>query len=146
LVRIGELVTTRANDLNKEIQADIDFLTEQYEVLTQLRAMSDQKKAYDILKNLIDENDELSPTDEFKKSIVEEYSMSKQNLLTMVDDIKEALKEGNFKEIELAIENAIEEATKNSTECGCCEECDETCSCEDYNLEIKTKKKSLHKR
>jgi hypothetical protein len=129
LEKIHDLITKQAKRFDEETQEDIAFLSEQLKMLEQVTTISDKEKAQEIMNMIVDEDEEILDTDTFKHNVLEEGALSKQNLLTMIEDIKEALNEGSVKEVELLLESfALEQndLTEEDDEDSCeCEECDE---------------------
>lgn len=138
LEKIHDLIIEQSKRFDEETQEDIDFLSEQLKMLGQVQKISDKEKAKEIMAMVVDEDEELLDTDEFKRNVIEEGELSKQNLLTMIEDIKEALDEGSVKEVELLLESfALDQGDLDEEECedgDCsCGECgdeeDDDCSC-----------------
>jgi hypothetical protein len=131
LDNIHELLTTKQQSFAEEIQEDIDFLFDQCSTLKHIKSLPDKEKAAQILDELTQDMESLAETGSFKKEVMEEYEHSKKDLLNVVTDLKEALKEGNIKEVESMIESSFEdEVADDEEEDNCCGgECDEQCSC-----------------
>lgn len=104
LSSIRKSVEEHIKKVSGEMQEDIDFLTEQLTALKHIASIPDQAKARELLNMIIDENEKLSNTEEFKKNIIEESLAAKQNLVFIIDDLKESLKEGKFKDVELLLD------------------------------------------
>jgi hypothetical protein len=134
--KIHALTAEQAKRCDDETQEDIDFLSEQLKMLQQARTITDKEKAKEIIDMIVDEDEEILDTEEFKRTILEEGALSKQNLITMVNDITDALNEGSTKEVELLLENILldqeesgEGDDEDSCECGGCDEQDDEDSC-----------------
>lgn len=137
LEKIHSLIVEQAKQFDEETQEDIEFLAEQLKMLEQVKGISDKEKAKEVMAMCVDENEELLPTDEFKRNVIEEGELSKENLLNMVEDLTEAINEGSVKEVELLMETLVldqgelDEEDGDEDECDC-EDCDEDgddCSC-----------------
>lgn len=131
LEKVIDLIAEQAEKISEEAQVDIDFLAEQLEALEKIKSVKDPIKARELLNMLIDENEEIKDADLFKKEVTEEVQISKQNLLTMVSDIKEAIKEGSAKDVALYLESIIMEESGDDNESldDDEEECADDCSC-----------------
>ncbi len=137
LEKIHTMISEQAKRFEEETQEDIDFLAEQLKMLAQVEKISDEAKAKEIMNMIVDEDEEILETEEFKRGVLEEGSVSKQNLLSMVEDIKEALNEGSIKEVELLLESfafdqdELDEELddeEDACDCGVCDDDDfESC-------------------
>lgn len=130
LEKIYSLITEQAQGLKKETQEDLDFLQEQLKMFEQLQGMADKAKADEILRMTVEDIDEVQDLEEFKKGVLEEAQLSKQNLLVMVEDIKAALNEGSAEEVAAVLEAIITEQ-KDQCDCDPCACDDEDCFCDD---------------
>jgi hypothetical protein len=125
------MVVDKMNEVSEQMSDDIEFLVEQLETLTIIATTKDQTKAASLLKDIFDDEDELIETEEFKANIKEDSEIAKQDLISVTDDLKTALEEGNIRDVELLLETMgdgeieieFEEGEKDE---GCeCDECDE---------------------
>lgn len=130
LEKIHELIVEQAKKFDEETQEDVDFLVEQTAMLENVRKISDKEKAKEVMDLMIDEDEELLSTEELKRNVIEEGELSKENLLNMIEDIKEALNEGSIKEVELLLETFVQDQEDLDEEC---DEDDEDCDCDDCN-------------
>ena len=125
LEQIHALLSEQSETIKEEAQVDIDFLTEQLQALNQVKTVEakDPVKAKELLAMLVDENEEVKETEAFKKEVIDEAKASKENLMTMVTDIKEAITEGNAEEVAQYLESILSSEGDDS----CCddEECDD---------------------
>lgn len=99
LEQVCVLISDQKENISEDSQVDIDFLTEQLQALQKIQAMEDSEKARLLLNMIVDENEEMKDTESFKKEINEEAAISKQNLLTVINDLKEAIKEGSAEDV-----------------------------------------------
>lgn len=123
LNNIHTMIKEHLENVAEQMQEDIDFLTEQLTALKHIAAIPDQKKAKELLNMMIEEDEEILETDEFKENVTQESVASKQNLISIIDDLKSALNEDKFRDVELFLEAlcADEEESEEESECGCCE-------------------------
>jgi hypothetical protein len=128
LNNISTMIKDHLENVNEQMQEDIDFLTEQLAALKHLAALPNQAKAKELLGMMIDEDEEILETDDFKENVTQESTASKQNLISIIDDLKSALKENKFREVELFLEALNKEEDEDDAEesdeesdCGCCE-------------------------
>lgn len=125
LNNIRTMVQEHLENVAEQMQEDIDFLTEQLTALKHITAIPDQKKAAELLNMMIDEDEEILETEEFKENVTQESISSKQNLISIIDDLKAALNENKFRDVELFLEalcaDENEEESDEESECGCCE-------------------------
>lgn len=110
LEKIHDMVSGQAQKLADETEEDIQFLQEQLGALKDVARIQDPVKANELLNLIIDEDEEILETDEFKESILQESAMSRQSLSDMVDDVKNALEEGGAREVALLFESMMEDA------------------------------------
>jgi hypothetical protein len=127
LGNICTIIKNHTEAITGQMQEDIDFLTEQLAALKQISSISDQTKAKELLNMMIDENEEISETEEFKENVAKESILAKQNLTAIVSDLTDALKEEKFRDVELFLETMQAEMDEECEEsdCDCCSsECD----------------------
>ncbi len=115
LEQVYTLIQEQSEKLAEEAQVDIDFLSEQLQALHKIQEVKDQEKARELLSMLVDEEEELKDTESFKREINEEAQLSRQNLLAMVNDIKDAIKEGSAQDVALYLENLLEDGEDMNT-------------------------------
>ncbi len=131
LERVHGLIGEQVTRIQEDTQVDIDFLAEQLEALRNIQAIKDPGQRQEMLGMLLDEDEEIKDTETFKKEITEEAAVSKQNLMTMVNDLKEAIKEGSAQDVALYLESLLEEdsdADDEDDEDECDDdECDDDC-------------------
>ncbi len=108
LIDVCELLAGRAETLNNYAQEDIDFLQDQLKALKSIQGVKDPKAAAEMLEALVDSDEEVSETEDFKHALDEELSQSKEVLITVIDEIKEAVERNDIKETEILIEGMIE--------------------------------------
>ena len=109
LDKIHDLLAGHAQRLAEEAQEDIQLLQENLEALLQIKEISNPEKADELLATLVDDEEELPDTQSFKRDVNEELALSKNSLLAMVEDVKEAIKEGEAEEIALLLEAMVAE-------------------------------------
>lgn len=131
------IVQDHIGNIAEQMQEDIDFLTEQLAALKHISTISDQAKAKELLNMMIDEDEEIFETEEFKENVNQESVLSKQNLMAIISDLKDALKEGKIRDVELFLETLKEEeeieGECEESDCDCCtSKCNskKTCSSE----------------
>ncbi len=131
LESIYALVSERTTNMSDEMQEDIDFLSDQLSYLKNLKTMEDRDLAAELLEEATQDLDEMQETAEFKKQITQDYAESKKELEMVIKDLKDALSEGNFDEIEAAFETVLmENSEEDDDECGgCCEDDDKDRCC-----------------
>ncbi len=105
LENIHDAIAGQVEQLSQDAKDDISFLMEHLKALNALKSMDDKKKAAELLNELIDEQEELLETSDFKDEVARESENAKQQLIAMVDDLKNALNEGNIQEVEVYLES-----------------------------------------
>lgn len=134
--RIAGLIRTQADGLMEEATVDIEFLTEQLETLKKIAVVENPAQAKELLNMIFDENEELKDTATFKQEVLDEASSSKQSLLAMVNDLKDAVNEGSIEEVAAYLESVVGEDADEDLEDdedeeeGCCDGDDDDC-CDD---------------
>lgn len=133
LSAINKNISDHYESLNSDIKEDIDFLAEQLKAITQIKDMEDKEKAEELLSMIVNKEDELVETAEFKKQVEDDLLSSTRELKTMHTDLMNALNEGKVKELRLMLE-AVEEHNKDldaqegescePTDCSTCSGCD----------------------
>lgn len=108
LDQVSGLISNQVEAISEETQVDIDFLGEQLEALKNIQKIKDPAKMKEMLALLIDEEEDIKETNAFKKDVNEEAMLSKQNLLTLVNDLKDAVTEGSAKDVALYLESILE--------------------------------------
>ncbi|QQR48795.1 hypothetical protein IPF37_04510 [bacterium] len=109
LGKVYDVLSGQAQKLADETTDDIAFLAEQLKALQHVNDVKDPVKAQELLNMLIDEDEEISDTDVFKEGVTQEAQESKNSLQMMVQDVKDALEEGNFEDVQLLLEALLEE-------------------------------------
>lgn len=109
LGKVHDVLAGQAQKLADETADDIAFLAEQLKALQQVNDVKDPAKSQELLNMLIDEDEEISDTEVFKKGVSEEAHESKASLQAMVQDVKDALDEGNFEDVQLLLEALLDE-------------------------------------
>lgn len=107
LEQVIDLIAEQAERFDDEAQTDIDFLGEQRDALQQIRAENNPAKAQELLSMLIDEDETIKDTQVFMKEVTDEAHTSRESLLAMVNDIKDAIQEGNAQDIALYLESVL---------------------------------------
>lgn len=125
LNNIRSMIQDHLENVAEQMQEDIEFLTEQLTALKHIAAIPDQKKANELLNMMIDEDEEILDTETFKENVTQESITSKQNLISIIDDLKSALNENKFRDVELFLEALCaeeeDEESDEESECECCE-------------------------
>lgn len=125
---IKENISNHYKDLSEQITEDIGFLGEQLEAISQIKDMEDKDKAEELLNMLVEKEEELIDTEEFKKQISEDFILSTKELKMMHEDLLNSLKENNIQELKLMLES-VQEHDKDLDESVGCEPTDcSTCS------------------
>lgn len=109
LEKIHDMISGQAQKLADETDEDIQFLQEQLGALKDVARIQDPVKAHELLNLIIEEDEEILEFDEFKESVIQEATLSRQSLSDMVDDIKGALEEGGTHEVALLLESMSEQ-------------------------------------
>lgn len=116
--RVYDMVSGHAQKITDDAQSDIDFLREQLQALIEVAQVNDVTKSRELLNAMISEDEELPTTEEFKENIMQDSVEAKSSLLAMIDDIKDALREGDIKEVELLLEAMVQEEDEEDDEDG----------------------------
>lgn len=104
LTNISNMLAEKLSDITEDMQGDIDFLEKQLETLKVVATTKDAAKAQTMLDMVIERDEELLETEEFKSTITEDTEIAKQDLVAVIDDLTEALNEGNIRDVELLLE------------------------------------------
>lgn len=154
LNNIQTIIQDHTGKVAEQMQEDIDFLTEQLTALKHVASIPDAAKAKELLNMMIDENEEILETEEFKENVNQESTLSRQNLASIISDLKDALKEGKTHDVELFLEalqseeESDDEGECDESDCHCCASkcnsqkdssgvdifkgiCDDDCDCDD---------------
>lgn len=133
LTAINKNILEHYEHLRLDIKEDIAFLAEQLKAITKINDMKDRAKAEELLSMIVNKEDELVETSEFKKQVEDDLLSSTRELKTMHADLMNALNEGKVKELRLMLE-AVEEHDKDldakegesceSEACSTCSGCD----------------------
>jgi hypothetical protein len=133
LKKVHKLVSEQIERVQEDTQSDIEFLTEQLSALREIGNIKDKKKIQELVSQMIDDSADIKETAAFKKEVEDESKVSRQNLVTLVNDIREAVSEDSAKDVALYLESILgEEETEEDEEDGeCCGgDChDEEASC-----------------
>ena len=131
LKKVYELIGEHSKQVLEEAQVDVDFLSEQLESLLKLKSINDPEQVKEILALLIDDSIEIKDTATFKREVLEEAAASKEGLVAMVNDIKDAVVEGSAEEVAMylttIIENDEAESDDDEDEDGCCSDDKDGC-------------------
>jgi hypothetical protein len=121
LGKVHTLVSEQIERVQEDTQSDIEFLTEQLQVLNEVGKIKDKKKAQELISQMIENADDIKETSVFKKEVEDESKISRQNLVTLVNDIREAVSEGSAKDVALYLESILGEEEADEDEDGeCC--------------------------
>lgn len=126
LDRVHDLLSGQVQHATTETQDEIEFLTAQLQAFKELKASDDSMKRDETVKMLLEGVEELEDTVTFKKGILEESAVARQNLVTIANDIKEALEEGSAEEVELYLK-AILDGHEEEGESDDCDDCQDDC-------------------
>lgn len=108
LMDVYELLSKRAETMSHYAQEDIDFLKDQLKALESIQQVKDPKAATEMLESIVDADEEVLDTPEFKQQLDEELDQSKQVMAAVIEDIKEAIDRGDIRETEILIESMLE--------------------------------------
>lgn len=134
LQEICELLEQQAEYLTTSMMDDVDFLEQQRDSLTDVKKnVVDADKLQELVEILMEGEEEVLDLETFKSEVLSEAKQSKEHLKTMVIDFKDALKEGNNKEIKLYLQALLEEEASEDEghddhedaeeDCGSCKGC-----------------------
>ena len=125
---VHDTLSGHAQQFTNDVKEDIEFLEEQVEAINEIKKIEDPEKMQDMLKSIIEDEEELPDTDGFKKSVIAEYTVSKKSLVDIIDEIKELISSGDFDRVKLLIEAFAGEDEEFDIECDEeCEECPSSC-------------------
>jgi hypothetical protein len=132
---IQNILEAQRQKSDNEFNQDIDFLQEQLEAIKQIVKVPDEAKAQELLGMIIDPEDELLETEEFKRQIAAEMMTSKNELALMLDDIKNSLQEGDLRELKLMLEAVADEQKEQDLQesdecCSSCQSCSSQTECQ----------------
>jgi hypothetical protein len=130
LTKVHTLISSQIEQVHEDTQSDIDFLTEQLSALHEIEKIKDKKKVQELVAQMVDNNDDIKETSAFKKEVEDESKISRQNLVTLVHDIREAVTDGSAKDVALYLESILGEEEETEEDGECCGDChDEEESC-----------------
>lgn len=109
---IKENIATHYKHLSEEIREDINFLDEQLKAIIQIKDMEDKNKSEELLNMLIEKDENLMDTDEFKKQVKIDLLASTRELKSMHEDLLNSLEENKIKELKLMLE-AVQDHEKD---------------------------------
>ena len=127
LEAINKNISDHYKNLNSDIIEDIKFIEEQFKSMSEIKNVKDEKKAEELLAMIIDSEDELVETQEFKNQVATDLTNSLKELQIMSEDLANAIKEGKAKELRLMLE-AVEEHNHDLEKDGCDDDSCSTCS------------------
>lgn len=110
LENIHNIISEQAERVLQEAQFDIDELARHLESLELIKELDNPEKAQKLLSMVIDDEEEIIDTETFKENVNQESSISKEQITTMINDIRDAIKEGSAKEVEVYLESLVESA------------------------------------
>lgn len=132
LQKIYDLISSQVSSLTTEATTDISFLQEQLEALNKIKNIENKEKAAEMLDLILDPNEEVKDTALFKKELEEESAISKQNLLMVISDIKQAILEGGAEEVAAYFESLLDSDDNTDDEECDDEDCDDEDCCESH--------------
>lgn len=109
---IKDNIAAHYKDLSEQITEDIDFLGEQLQAIVQVKEMEDKDKGEELLNMLVEKDENLIDTDEFKKQVEEDLIASTRELKAMHEDLLSSLEENKIQELKLMLE-AVQEHEKD---------------------------------
>jgi hypothetical protein len=133
LERVAQLIEAQSARLNEDATIDIEFLTEQVDALNKIALLNNPAQAQELLNMIVDENAEVVDTETFKQEVQAESETSKQSLMLMVSDIKDAVNEGSAEEVAEYLESILAMDEEEGLDENCCD--DEECEDEDCGIE-----------
>lgn len=110
LNKIYDLIAGQAQQLLDETQEDITYLQGQETALRDISRIKDATKAQELLNAIIDPEEELLETEEFKAGIIEEVKLSQESFEAVANDIMQALEEGELSDVLAQLETMAENA------------------------------------
>lgn len=132
LEQVCVLIADQKDNISTESQVDIDFLQEQMDALAKIQAVKDPAQAQELLSMMVDENEEIRDTASFKQEVNEEAAASKENLLTVIKDLKDAIKEGSAHDVAVYLESIMSgEESEDDSEDEDCDDDEDGCGDED---------------
>lgn len=115
-----------------QVVEDIEFLQEQIQAITKIKTMEDKVKAQELMDMIVASEDELFESEEFKKQVEEDVHAASKEMKFMLEDLKDAVKDGDIKELKLLLEATIlDEEECVDDDCSSCSGCSSSCSTED---------------
>lgn len=133
LERVAQLIEAQSARLNEDATIDIEFLTEQVDALNKIALLNNPAQAQELLNMIVDENAEVVDTETFKQEVQAESETSKQSLMLMVSDIKDAVNEGSAEEVAEYLESILAMDDEEGLDENCCD--DEECEDEDCGMD-----------
>ncbi len=127
LKAIEKNISEHYENLNSDIKEDINFLDEQFKSISEIKNIKDDKKAEELLNMIVDQDDELVDTQEFKNQVATDLTNSLKELQIMSEDLANAINEGKAKELRLMLE-AVEEHNKDLDKDSCDSDSCSSCS------------------
>ncbi|MBU4270135.1 hypothetical protein KJ644_03170 [Candidatus Dependentiae bacterium] len=135
LKAIEKNISEHYKNLNSDIKEDINFLDEQFKSISEIKNIKDDKKAEELLNMIVDQDDELVDTQEFKNQVATDLTNSLKELQIMSEDLANAINEGKAKELRLMLE-AVQEHNHDLDEDGCDSDSCSSCSGCSHNEDV----------
>lgn len=125
LTRVHDLLSGQAQHATSDTQEEIEFLNAQLQAFKELKASDDSAMRDETVKTMLEGVDALEDTATFKKGIMEETVLARQNLLAIANDMKDALEEGSAEEVESYLKAILDGEDDEDGDCDDCQDCDE---------------------
>ncbi|MFH1644240.1 MAG: hypothetical protein ABIA74_03630 [bacterium] len=109
LIRVHELVSDQYSKFVQDVEEDIQFLKEQLKAIEEVKKIENEKRAEELFLSVLDEDEELMETEEFRKTLSEEADFAKRGFVEIIKDIKNSLQEGNLEDLEVALHSMDKE-------------------------------------
>ena len=99
LIEIYNIISDQFENFKKEVIEDIGFLEKQLELMKEIEKVEDEKKIEQLFDAALDGETELIESETFMRKIEEDTEESKRNIMVLVEDVKNAVNEGNYDDL-----------------------------------------------
>ena len=124
LERTHDLLTQRAKLFSDDVADDIHFLKENIKALEEIKSMDDDARAQEMLDALVGDDVDLKDvpsTQSLKVQVEAEMAVARESLVAFVEDIKAAIQEKDFANLEAMLISLVEEDAQHDEEDECCD-------------------------
>lgn len=131
---VSKIVDGHLQQFKQAVDEDIKFLEEQHAGIVEAKKKCDLDQEKQLLDLLMD-GKQISDTEAFKRSVMQEATNSFESFSSIIADLNEVFKEGDIDELLLYLESMLSSEDESGQQKDSCTGT-ENCLCEDCNTEI----------